>query len=206
MSTQMIDTGRLVMRPANSDEDLAMYKQLLEPCDYFFQFGYEYDEHLLDGYDFTSLSVICYSIFLKDTDEYIGYVGIKPNADDLGLGELEYFVARSHRNRGYCHEAAAALIGAFKDGLLTGTTGIELYAETISENAASARVLEKLGFRFEHSLMRLYPCPDSTDPDGYKTAGKSIDVYKLDLRSCYPPATVYDFEALAREEQLLACA
>lgn len=206
MSARMIKTDRLVMKPANNDKDLATYKRLLEPCDYFFQFGYEYDEHLLDGYDFTSLGVICYSVFLKDTDEYIGYAGIKPDSDDPDIGELEYFIARPHRNKGYCREAAAALIAAFKDGLLTGTKGIELYAETISENTASARVLEKLGFGFEHDLMTLYLCPDSTDPDGYKTAGKSVSIFKLDLRSCYPPATVYDLEALAREERLLACA
>lgn len=206
MSAQKIKTERLVMRPANNDEDLTTFKQLLEPCDYLFQYGYEYDEHLLDGYDFTSLGVICYSVFLKDTDEYIGYVGIKPNADDPGLGELEYFISRSYRNKGYCHEAARALIDAFKDGLLTDTRGIELYAETISENAASARVLEKLGFRFEHNFMTLCLCPDPTDPDGYKTAGNTVSAYKLDLRSSYPPATVYDFEALTREEELLACA
>lgn len=206
MSARMIKTDRLVMRPANNDEDLTMYKQSLEPCDYFFQFGYEYDEHLLDGYDFTSLGVICYSVFLKDTSEYIGYAGIKPDSDDPNIGELEYFIARPHRNKGYCREAAAALIGAFKDGLLTGTKGIELYAETIDENVASARVLEKLGFRFEHNLMTLHLCPDSTDPDGYKTVGKSVSVYKLDLRSYYPPATVLAFSRLAHDDQLLACA
>lgn len=57
--------------------------------------------------------------------------------------ELSYSVAAAHRRRGFCGEAAQALVGhAFERGL----TG-RVYASTAWSNLASRRVLAGLGMR-----------------------------------------------------------
>lgn len=206
MNPQAIYTKHLVLRPANNDEDLTAYKMLLEPSEYFFQFGYEYEEHLLDNYNFTDLGVICYSAFLKDTGEYIGYAGIMPTDNEPEVGELEYFVSKAHRGKGYCHEAAAALIQAFKSGELTNSKGKTVFAEIIKENTASARVLKRLGFDLKHAGVVLQLVPDPDDPEGYKTTGKSVSTYTLDLCSWRPSFTAGNLRTSACEEHLLACA
>ncbi|WP_251198358.1 GNAT family N-acetyltransferase [Anaerotardibacter muris] len=205
MKAQAIYTDRLILKPANNDSDLTAYKRLLEPSEYYFQFGYEYDEHLLDDYDFTSLGVICYSAFLKNSGEYIGYVGIRPTDNKPEIGEIEYFISKPHRGKGFCHEAAAALIQAFKDGELTEIKGISVFAEIIRENTPSAHVLTRLGFDLEHTSLILYHIPDQNEEDGYKTEGKSVSTYTLDLCSWCPSSREDGFRIPA-QKQLRACA
>ena len=63
-------------------------------------------------------------------------------------GEIGYTIASEHRGKGYATQAARAFGGWCFEGL-----GLrKLTAHYMAHNAASARVLEKLGFRREGLL------------------------------------------------------
>lgn len=69
----------------------------------------------------------------------IGCIGLDRRADGVELG---YWIARSHWGRGYATEAGRALLASAK---VLGHRRIK--AGHALDNAASRRVLEKLGFR-----------------------------------------------------------
>lgn len=74
----------------------------------------------------------------SDGEELIGVVSYKPV-----LGELGYWVGPPYWNAGYATEAVSALLAH-----LLGVRGLErLNAIAFADNAASAAVLQKAGFR-----------------------------------------------------------
>lgn len=146
MGVLRIKTKRLELRPADNGKDLNRYLADLTPDEYLYQFGCEFDERLLEDYDFTINGVICYSIFMRDTDTMIGYAGIKPCEDNPSVGDLEYYIFKEYREQGYCQEAVRAMIESFHHGELDGTKGMSVVAEIVQGNDASAHILEKLGF------------------------------------------------------------
>jgi RimJ/RimL family protein N-acetyltransferase len=85
-----------------------------------------------------------FRVALKDKDEAVGMVGFVRreglDGPDLGFAFLE-----AHTGRGYGHEAADALMAWARRTLGIGA----LLAITAPDNAASAALLVKLGFREE---------------------------------------------------------
>ena len=78
----------------------------------------------------------------RKTGEKLGWCGLKWHEDDE-LADLGYRFLRKHWGRGYATESAAACVRyAFEELGLP-----RLVAHAMLENAASVRVLEKLGFR-----------------------------------------------------------
>jgi RimJ/RimL family protein N-acetyltransferase len=85
---------------------------------------------------------------LKSSGAYVGYAGVYPRFETMGRaiageGSLGFTLAREYWGRGLGTEAAAALARhAF------GELGLRrLVASVEAGNAASVRILEKLGFR-----------------------------------------------------------
>jgi len=79
---------------------------------------------------------------LKATGEVIGECGTKGPPDQTGAAEIGYGLAGPWRGRGYGGEAVRALVGwAF-----TQPGCRRLTAEVHQDNAASRRLLERLGF------------------------------------------------------------
>lgn len=87
----------------------------------------------LDGPERCVLAVRC-------RDELVGVCGFAPESD--GLHAIGYFIGKPHWGRGFATEAARAMVA--RCFAVTGSRGIT--ANHFVENAASARVLEKLGF------------------------------------------------------------
>jgi ribosomal-protein-alanine N-acetyltransferase len=83
----------------------------------------------------------------RDDDTTIGMCGLirREGLDDVDLG---YAFLPAHRGRGYAREAAAAWLacGFERFGLA------RIVAITSVDNAASGRVLESIGMRFERQL------------------------------------------------------
>ena len=77
------------------------------------------------------------AVVLRDSDALIGWVGLIPTPAPNRL-EIIYGFARAHWGRGYATEAAGAVLDAAALG--------EVDATIDPENAASRRVLKKLGF------------------------------------------------------------
>lgn len=82
----------------------------------------------------------------KDDGEPLGYCAIVVGRSTLEEPELAYEVLPRFHGHGYATEASAALLAA---AFATGRT--RLWSTVRSRNVASLRVLDKLGFRRDHS-------------------------------------------------------
>lgn len=109
-------------------------------------------------------------IFLLATNEHVGCAGLRPYHAAGPVHELGFHLRPAFWGKGLAEEAARAVIAyAFN------TVGVaSLFAGHHPENAASQRILQKLGFRYTHDEVypptgRLHPCyslaePTSTTP------------------------------------------
>lgn len=98
------------------------------------------------------------AVALKDTDEFIGFAGLKNvtfTAHFTPAVEIGWRLARPHWNKGYATEAATKILEyGFSDLRLT-----EIISYVTPVNKASARVMEKLGMikeekSFHHPYMK----------------------------------------------------
>lgn len=91
--------------------------------------------------------VDAYAIVLKATGDIIGCIGAGADKDCPIKGDeviLGYWMGKDYQNRGYVTEAAEMLIKhTFEDTLVRG-----MWCGCYLDNAKSARVQEKLGFKF----------------------------------------------------------
>jgi [ribosomal protein S5]-alanine N-acetyltransferase len=80
-------------------------------------------------------------MFTKDSNEFIGWCGLKRVGDNVDLG---YRLMQKHWNKGYASEAAIACLDyGFRELNLQRIIG-----RVAPENKASIRVLEKMGMTF----------------------------------------------------------
>ena len=107
-----------------------------------------------------SLNIICnvfdentYAIVLIDTNQIIGCISLmfkdKANLSILeDETELGYWIGRPYWNQGYVSEAAKTLIRYGFESLHLS----KIWCLNFSDNLASARVKEKLGFKHEYMI------------------------------------------------------
>ena len=145
MTGYEIVTERLLLCPSVDQRDLDIYVSHLiaNKEEVYLQYGEPYSEELIDVLDFHSSGVIYYSIFLKDTNTMVGYVGIYPCGDEKGL--LEFYIFSEYRRMGYGKEAVLAMVTAFFEGNLTENKGKIITVETLHDNMISRRFLESVG-------------------------------------------------------------
>ncbi|HEX5871027.1 MAG TPA: GNAT family protein [Longimicrobium sp.] len=88
------------------------------------------------------------AITLADTGELIGNVGVRRETAEEPMADMGFELSPDHWGRGYATEAARAMVDwGF------GEWGLDrIHAHCVSENTASARVLERLGMRLEARL------------------------------------------------------
>ncbi len=93
-----------------------------------------------------SLGVQYWPIFLRATGEHVGCAGLRSYQQTSNTYELGFHLLPASWNKGLATEAARAVIAyAFSS---VGTRS--LFAGHHPDNAASRRVLNKLGFRYTH--------------------------------------------------------
>jgi RimJ/RimL family protein N-acetyltransferase len=82
------------------------------------------------------------AVFLRSNPTLlVGMVNVSQSRK-TGLWGLGYWMARQYRGRGYVQEAARAVIrAAFEAG------APEIYADAVPTNAASLRIIRRLGFK-----------------------------------------------------------
>jgi len=142
-----IFTERLVLCPSDDKRDLENYINHLKDEDsFFFQYGEQYSPELEELIDFHSSGVIYYSVFLRNSDTMIGYVGILPYQAEEYTGELEFYFFSEYRKKGYAMEAVKAYIQAYINGEFTGEKRNHIIAEVIAENEPAKAFLGELGF------------------------------------------------------------
>jgi RimJ/RimL family protein N-acetyltransferase len=84
-----------------------------------------------------------FEIILRETGEVIGDIGFHGPPDEAGTVEIGYGIVEQYRGRGLVGESAMAICG-----LAWSRPGVtRIIAQTDEDNAASAGVLKRAGFR-----------------------------------------------------------
>jgi RimJ/RimL family protein N-acetyltransferase len=88
-----------------------------------------------------------FAVVLADTDTLVGAIGLRMEPSH-NRAELGYWIGVEYWNRGYCTEAARAVLEhAFGELELH-----RVHASHLTRNPASGRVMRKLGMRHEGTL------------------------------------------------------
>ena len=88
-------------------------------------------------------------ISLKDSNEIIGVIGLEVEQENE-RGELGYWLGLDYWNKGYCTEAAEAMLDYGFNTLNLN----RIWTFYIEGNNASGRVLEKIGMQHEGTLKK----------------------------------------------------
>lgn len=167
MTSEIIHTGRLILRPWTDADAPALYRYA---CDAEVADPAGWPAHTSEQ---MSLQVIrevfslphTFAVVLKSTGEPVGCCGIVPPQarDNVRTGgceaELGYWIGRQHWGQGYIPEAVEALASYCFDELHMRRLWISHY----DHNDKSRRVAEKCGFRYHHT----------------ETCGDSVEVFHM---------------------------
>lgn len=93
---------------------------------------------------------------IEDASGVVGAIGARLSGANAGIG---YVLARACWGKGYATEALQLL----SEALFCLSPVRALWAYCVTENGASARVLEKSGFHFERLLPNYFTCPNLGD-------------------------------------------
>ena len=157
-----IETERLIIRPFKLDDapaflELVNDQEVLRyiPLEHmsledvtrtFEQRIKSYEIDSLEDFDRAS-TAIC----LKGSGKLIGWVGLGRLEIDPSVIEVYYGLGRSYWGRGYATEAARAMLDyGFREWGLD-----RIVAIILPDNAASGRVLEKIGMKYEKQVTGL---------------------------------------------------
>ncbi|HVV08928.1 GNAT family N-acetyltransferase [Amycolatopsis sp.] len=113
------------------------------------------------GYYETFEGFGCWAVQEKGSGEFLGWYSLRPDPQSEGV-ELGYRLRRSAWGRGYATEAGKALLHKGFTEL-----GVErVWAQTMTVNVRSRRVMEKLGLRYVRTFWPdLEPIPGSEEGD-----------------------------------------
>ncbi|MHB1004806.1 MAG: GNAT family N-acetyltransferase [Chloroflexota bacterium] len=147
-----IETGRLVIRPFKGDDwhDFFSYTsrpevwELLPSEPYTRQEAKRYVDDAASAVERTGLLTEM-AVALKSTDRLVGHVSFRVYNATYRTREIGWVISPAFQNHGYATEAASAL-------LRYGFESLNLHrvvATCDTRNAASYRVMEKLGMRCE---------------------------------------------------------
>lgn len=149
----VIETKRLLLKTAYTERDGEAFLRMMKEegaCQSLFGIPLSDDiEEKL--YHYFDTDDCLFAIFEKAADaEMIGYIGVSYRN---GSYEVEFYLSKPFRNRGYCTEALVLLVDLYFEGKLALTEDKEhpeelnfLYGSFLTENKATQRVLEKCGF------------------------------------------------------------
>lgn len=149
-----IETERLLLIPGNNARDDEPFILMLRNDGNFRDFcGLDFSEKNLEDFrnyfERRGHGRCIYSIFPKNTNRFIGYVGFHREPDfDY---EIEFYIMKNERRKGYCEEACKAVINFFfSEGLSIDNNKLrvkKLYASVLTDNTPAICLLSKLGFK-----------------------------------------------------------
>jgi len=91
--------------------------------------------------------VVTYAIVLRKPDQLIGAMSLTLT-QRFDRAEMGYWIGKDFWNRGYCTEAASAIMKFGFDNLKLN----RIFAEHLTRNPASGAVMENIGMSFEGCL------------------------------------------------------
>ncbi len=171
----VIETDRLLLRPLSvlDADDMFEYARDIEVARQVAWDAHDSIEttvcHLMTVVEaYSRRELLDWGVTLRENGRVIGSCGFPYWNREHGFAELGYTVGRKHWNMGLGTECARAVLGFGFEQL--GLTRVE--AQCFVTNAASCRVLEKLGMRFEGVLRnRVRANGESNDVKMYAILG-----------------------------------
>ncbi|MDP2653328.1 MAG: GNAT family N-acetyltransferase [Candidatus Omnitrophota bacterium] len=107
------------------------------------------------------------AVALKNGGPLIGATGVMHFNDPVKVPELGFWIGREYWGRGYCTEAAQALL----DYVFSAYPVTEIQAHHFVHNAASGRVMRKLGMAYLGRFQRFI--------EGHLNRDAQIEVYSI---------------------------
>jgi ribosomal-protein-alanine N-acetyltransferase len=150
-----LQTDRLVLRPFSFDDAADVKRMAGEPAvaDTTLNIPHPYAEGMAEEWigthqsEFDSGKGVTFAITLRRSGELVGAIGLVKNAR-FNRAEMGYWVGQPYWGKGYCTEAAKAVIAyAFDEMGLN-----KIHAYYFVRNPASGRVMEKAGMQYEGYL------------------------------------------------------
>ena len=142
-----IETERLTLR-LRDERDAAWYRELIAERGEDMPTMEEAAARLAQFRDLTmEIGIGALAIGRRAEGDVIGYVALVVGRCSLDEPEIAYELLRRFQGHGYATEAAQALVAAAAE-----TGRHRLWSTVRPWNAASLRVLEKIGFRRDHSI------------------------------------------------------
>ncbi len=145
-----IKLDRIYLMPMSREDWDDYADHVIEADEIYIQYGLSPTEELLQAIREEMPGQFFYSVYLNDKETMVGYAAISPN-----LGDVEYYIFKEYRGKGFGTEAVIGISQAYLNGTLTGNKEERLFGQILSENLASARVLEKAGFIKTNTYSRL---------------------------------------------------
>lgn len=150
----ILETPRLLFRLIQSSDAEAMFEMDSDPEVHLY-LGNNPLKHIDEVYpiienlqwQYTEFGIARMAVNLKETDEFVGWAGLKRerNLPDRGIFiDLGYRFLKKHWGKGYGSEVAKALVDYGFN--VMKLEKINAYADT--GNEASRRILEKSGLKF----------------------------------------------------------
>jgi RimJ/RimL family protein N-acetyltransferase len=141
-----IETERLTLR-LRDERDAAWYRELIGERGEDMPTLEEATTRLARFRDLTiEIGIGALAICRRAEGDVIGYCALVVGRCSLDEPEIAYELLRRFHGRGYATEAAQALVAA-----AAATGRHRLWSTVRPWNAASLRVLEKIGFRWDHT-------------------------------------------------------
>lgn len=140
----------------------------------FMQYGCEPTEEWIACIQTMTPDVIYYAVYLNEKNVMVGYVGVTPET-----GNLEFYIFREYRKMGIGTAAVHLFIRLWFSGGITGEWETKIEAETLSQNLASIRLLEKLGFQKEAVGLRML-----SSEEGAQCPAIGLCAYSLKKDAC----------------------
>ncbi len=104
---------------------------------------------------FAKGEAVIFAIVLRQTAQLIGAISLRLKKSNF-KAELGYWIGTPYWNRGYCTEAAQAVIQyGFNEHNLN-----RIQAQHFTINPASGRVMQKIGMQYEGTLRQSLFCRD----------------------------------------------
>ena len=159
--TKILESDRLVIRPNNKEDGRSMFEYVnqFDPDEY--AFARMARNNSADDY-------FIFSIFLKETGEIVGDIGLIFDMNQEGTFNLSYYIKKEHRRKGYTKEAFEVLHDAIQKNeiILYGQWKREYVLEETKpviklmrieldeNNIASFNTAKALGFDYEGKILR----------------------------------------------------
>ena len=155
MEIEDIITERLLLRELQMDDIHSIQKlgnafeiadtAINIPYPYTFEAAEEWIKKILNPDK--NIKDYIFAITRRPESALIGVIGMMPDYQHL-RAEIGYWIGLKYWNRGYCTEAAEAVL----DFGFTKLQMSRIFAQCFARNPASSRVIEKIGMKYEGKL------------------------------------------------------